>query len=101
MMRFFTGTRGVETSLQGASRIKGYPMPLPSTAADRSPLGAPAFGGARPEHSPDSRIAHTAAVVRRIGAHLARLGLAVVIGWIGLLKFIPYEAEGVRGLIEN
>jgi uncharacterized membrane protein YkgB len=76
-------------------------MPVTPTATDRAPGGAHAAGGAMPRQSPDSRLARAATPIRRSGAHLARLGLAVVIGWIGLLKFIPYEAEGVRGLIGN
>ena len=36
------------------------------------------------------------AVATRVGGLLARYGLAVVIGWIGLLKFTSYEAQGIQ-----
>ena len=35
------------------------------------------------------------AVLTRVGGVLARYGL-VVIGWIGLLKFTSYEAQGIH-----
>src|ERR1700742_3733590 len=41
------------------------------------------------------------AVVTRIGGVLARYGLVLVIGWIGLLKFASYEAEGIQPLVAN
>ena len=31
----------------------------------------------------------------------ARYGLVVVIGWIGLLKFTSYEAQGIQPLVAN
>ena len=31
-----------------------------------------------------------------VGRGLARYGLVVVVGWIGLMKFTAYEAEGIR-----
>jgi uncharacterized membrane protein YkgB len=37
----------------------------------------------------------------RAAGLLARYGLAVVIGWIGLLKFTSYEAEGIQPLVAN
>jgi hypothetical protein len=33
-----------------------------------------------------------------VGRTLARYGLVVVVGWIGLMKFTGYEAEGIRRL---
>lgn len=41
------------------------------------------------------------AVVTRVGGALARYGLVVVIGWIGLLKFTSYEAHGIQPLVAN
>jgi uncharacterized membrane protein YkgB len=41
------------------------------------------------------------AVVTRVGGVLARYGLVVVIGWIGLLKFTSYEAQGIQPLVAN
>jgi reactive chlorine resistance protein C len=40
-------------------------------------------------------------VVSRVGGALARYGLVVVIGWIGLLKFTSYEAAGIQPLIAS
>jgi uncharacterized membrane protein YkgB len=51
-----------------------------TTARERSPLG--------------SR-------VEAVGRGLARYGLAVVVGWIGLMKFTGYEAEGIRPFVAN
>lgn len=36
-----------------------------------------------------------------IGAIIIRYGLALVLIWIGFLKFTPYEAEGIKGLVSN
>ena len=35
-------------------------------------------------------------VVRSVGNIVARYGLAMVIGWIGVCKFYPYEAHGIQ-----
>src|SRR5918999_5862894 len=35
------------------------------------------------------------------GRGLARYGLVVVVGWIGLMKFTAYEAEGIRPFVAN
>ena len=37
--------------------------------------------------------------VKLIGRELARYGVAAVVGWIGLMKFTGYEAEGIRPLV--
>ena len=39
--------------------------------------------------------------VEAISGELARYGLVVVVGWIGLMKFTAYEAEGIRLYVEN
>src|SRR5258707_1189234 len=39
--------------------------------------------------------------VEAVGRELARYGLVVVVGWIGLMKFTAYEAEGIRLYVEN
>ena len=39
--------------------------------------------------------------VEAIGRELARYGLVVVVGWIGLMKFTAYEAEGIRPFVAN
>ena len=36
-----------------------------------------------------------------VGRGLARYGLVVVVGWIGLMKFTGYEAEGIRPFVAN
>ena len=36
-----------------------------------------------------------------VGRGLARYGLVVVVGWIGLMKFTAYEAEGIRPFVAN
>src|SRR3954467_11818570 len=36
-----------------------------------------------------------------VGRELARYGLVVVVGWIGLMKFTGYEAEGIRPSVAN
>src|SRR3954454_23499997 len=39
--------------------------------------------------------------VEAVGSGLARYGLAVVVGWIALMKFTAYEAEGIRPFVAN
>ena len=39
--------------------------------------------------------------VEAVGRELTRYGLVVVVGWIGLMKFTGYEAEGVRPFVAN
>jgi uncharacterized membrane protein YkgB len=39
--------------------------------------------------------------IEAVGRELARYGLVVVIGWIGLMKFTAYEAEGIRLYVTN
>jgi uncharacterized membrane protein YkgB len=36
-----------------------------------------------------------------VGRELARYGLVVIVGWIGLMKFTAYEAEGIRLYVTN
>jgi uncharacterized membrane protein YkgB len=36
-----------------------------------------------------------------VGRELARYGLVVIVGWIGLMKFTAYEAEGIRLYVSN
>ena len=36
-----------------------------------------------------------------VGRALARYGLVVVVGWIGLMKVTGYEAEGIRPFVAN
>jgi uncharacterized membrane protein YkgB len=39
--------------------------------------------------------------VETVGRALARYGLLVVVGWIGLMKFTTYEAEGISPFVAN
>ena len=39
--------------------------------------------------------------VTTIGTHVTRYGLALVMGWIGAMKFTTYEAEAIQGLVAN
>ena len=43
----------------------------------------------------------TSSRVEAVGRELARYGLVVVVGWIGLMKFTTYEAEGIRSFVAN
>jgi uncharacterized membrane protein YkgB len=45
--------------------------------------------------------ASTALRLERIGAGVIRYGLALIIVWIGALKFAPYEAAAIEGLVAN
>ena len=39
--------------------------------------------------------------VEAVGSGLARYGLAVVVAWIGLMKFTAYEGEGISRYVAN
>src|SRR5215472_13919791 len=39
--------------------------------------------------------------VEAVGRELARYGLVVVVGWIGLMKFTGYEAEGISPFVAH
>src|SRR5215831_12486477 len=39
--------------------------------------------------------------VEAVGSGLARYGLAVVVAWIGLMKFTGYEAEGISPFVAH
>src|SRR5205809_5730724 len=47
------------------------------------------------------RIYEQAAKLDRVGMGLLRLGLVVVLFWIGGLKFADYEADGIVPLVAN
>ena len=51
--------------------------------------------------SAQSTYATTVDGIARLGGALARYGLAVAIGWIGLLKFTSFEAHGIQPLVAN
>lgn len=37
----------------------------------------------------------------RIGEIIIRYALVIILLWVGLLKFMPYEAEAIKPLVEN
>src|SRR5438874_11346715 len=39
--------------------------------------------------------------VEAVGRALTRYGLVVIVGWIGLMKFTAYEAEGIRPFVAH
>lgn len=39
--------------------------------------------------------------MQTIGVHLMRYGLALVVAWIGAMKFTAYEANGIQPLVVN
>jgi uncharacterized membrane protein YkgB len=39
--------------------------------------------------------------IEALGRELARYGLVIIVGWIGLMKFTEYEAEGIRLYVSN
>jgi uncharacterized membrane protein YkgB len=39
--------------------------------------------------------------LKSLGMHIARYGLAIVLLWIGGMKFTAYEAEGIKPLVAN
>lgn len=39
--------------------------------------------------------------LKSVGWALARYGLALVVGWIGICKFYPYEAHNIEPLVAN
>jgi uncharacterized membrane protein YkgB len=39
--------------------------------------------------------------IQSLGGSVARYGLVAVVGWIGLMKFTHYEAEGIRPFVAN
>src|SRR6476620_1351304 len=49
----------------------------------------------------DASIARPATVLDSLGAYLARYGLVIVIGWIGLMKLPEFVARGIEPLVSN
>ena len=44
---------------------------------------------------------HISSQVEAVGRELARYGLVIVVGWIGLMKFTAYEAHGIHLYVAN
>jgi reactive chlorine resistance protein C len=45
--------------------------------------------------------ADTGARLERVGHHIVRYGLVLVLMWIGAMKFTTYEATGIQPLVAN
>ena len=50
---------------------------------------------------PRTRREQAASRITRLSSLLLRYGLSLVIGWIGLMKFTGYEAQGIKPLVAN
>jgi reactive chlorine resistance protein C len=48
-----------------------------------------------------ARPASTALQLERVGGAVIRYGLALILVWIGALKFAEYEAAAIEGLVSN
>jgi reactive chlorine resistance protein C len=48
-----------------------------------------------------SRRAEVASRINVFGSRVLRYGLVLVIGWIGLMKFIGYEARGIEPFVAH
>jgi reactive chlorine resistance protein C len=64
---------------------------FPGTATEPLESGAPAI----------RRLYIKAASLDRFGMAMVRLGLVIVLVWIGGLKFASYEADGIVPLVAN
>ena len=56
---------------------------------------------AEQEHTISHAKSSLSSRLEAVGRELARYGLVVIVGWIGLLKFTAYEAEGIRLYVAN
>lgn len=41
------------------------------------------------------------AKIEKLGCHILRYGLVLVVGWIGMMKFTGYEANGIQPLVSH
>jgi len=53
------------------------------------------------QHSAAHTTTSLSSRVETIGHELARYGLAIVLAWVGLMKFTAYEAEGITKFVAN
>ena len=51
--------------------------------------------------SQKAHLASTALRLERVGSAVIRYGLALILVWIGALKFAAYEAAAIEGLVAN
>ena len=68
---------------------------------NESAYGEGSATGAVSGLSPIRRLYIKAAGIDRFGMAMLRLGLVVVLIWIGSLKFVSYEADGIVPLVAN
>jgi reactive chlorine resistance protein C len=61
----------------------------------------PLYLGQRERSGPIESLYTTAATLDRLGFSLLRLGLVIVLCWIGGLKAANYEAEGIVPFVAN
>ena len=88
-----------------------FAFPFPSRNRDGNHAGEPAGYGSKMSRgaSDDATLMQDTAHEKRamssqveaVGRELTRYGLVVVVGWIGLMKFTAYEAEGIRPFVAN
>jgi len=57
--------------------------------------------GSSENHSSFNTLLHMSARMDRVGMALLRCALALVLVWIGGLKFVPYEADSIVPLVAN
>ena len=61
----------------------------------------PSLAKVEKEHATAYKKSSLRSQVEAIGRELARYGLVIVVGWIGLMKFTTYEAEGISPFVAN
>lgn len=67
-------------------------------------IAASQVGMARDSFNTQASSAERAEIGARVqvfGKQLIRYGLVLVLGWIGMMKFTGYEAEGIQPLVAN
>ena len=48
-----------------------------------------------------NRLLHLTSQTDRIGTNLLRISIAIVFIWIGLLKFVPFEADSITPMVAH
>src|ERR671924_600120 len=74
---------------------------MPANTRDRAPRRAQEEAMATLMQDTVREQIVTSSRVKAVGRGLARYGLVVVVGWIGLMKFTTYEAEGISPFVAN
>src|SRR6516162_6855079 len=68
---------------------------------DSDTRDAALLGRVEREQSTAHKEGSLSARAEAVGRELARYGVVVVVGWIGLMKFTAFEAEGIRLYVTN